>query len=119
LKPLGFDWRIGTAFLGAFAAKEVFVAQMAIVFSVEQAEKYPESLGKRLRKKYSRDKGTIEPTGFCIMLFSLIATPCVATLAVTRREAGSWKWALLQFGGLTALAYLLTLLVYQLGSLLT
>lgn len=49
------------------------------------------------------------------MLFCLISAPCMATIAVTRRESGSWKWALLQLGGLTALAYLLTLVVYQVG----
>ncbi len=111
LKPLGFDWRIGTAFLGAFAAKEVFVAQMGIVFSVGDAEQDPRSLRVRLQENYSR------LTAFCIMLFALIATPCMATVAVTRREAGSWKWAILQFIGLTVLAYVLTLLVYQFGSL--
>jgi ferrous iron transport protein B len=113
LKPLGFDWKIGTAFLGAFAAKEVFVAQMGIVFSVGDAEKHPRHLRARLQENYSR------LTAFCIMLFALIATPCMATVVATRREAGAWKWALFQFAGLTALAYLLTLLVYQLGSLLT
>jgi len=113
LQPLGFDWKIGTALLGAFAAKEVFVAQMGIVFSVGDVETNPDNLRVRLRKNYT------PLIAFCIMLFTLISMPCVATLAVTRREAGSWKWALLQFGGLTTLAYLLTLLVYQLGSLLT
>lgn len=112
LRPLGFDWRIGTAFLGAFAAKEVFVAQMGIVFSIGDAETSHRSLRQKLHDNYSR------LTGFCVMLFAMIATPCVATVAVTRREAGSWKWALFQFGGLTALAYLLTLLVHQFGSLL-
>ncbi len=113
LKPLGFDWRIGTAFLGAFAAKEVFVAQMGIVFSVGEVEKHPDNLRRRLRETYT------PLTAFCIMLFSLIATPCIATVAVTRKEAGAWKWAVGQFVGLTVFAYLLTLLVYQLGSLLT
>jgi len=112
LKPLGFDWRIGTALIGALAAKEVFVAQMGIVFSVGEEEKDPENLRVRLRENYT------PLVAFCIMLFSLISTPCMATVAVTRREAGLWTWALLQFGGLTALAYVLTLLVYQIGSLL-
>jgi ferrous iron transport protein B len=58
-------------------------------------------------------------TGFCIMLFCLIATPCVATVAMTRQETNSWRWALLQFFGLTALAYVITFAVYQLGSQLT
>ena len=112
LKPLGFDWRIGTALVGAFAAKEVFVAQMGIMFSVGEAERDPDNLRRSLSKNYT------PLTAFCIMLFSLVSMPCMATVAVTRREAGSWKWAALQVGGLTVLAYVLTLLVYQVGSLL-
>ncbi len=112
LKPLGFDWRIGTSLVGAFAAKEVFVAQMSIVYAVGRDDEPSAALREKLRRHY-------QPlVGFCIMLFCLIAAPCVATVAITRREAGGWKWALFQFGGLTIMAYILTLLVYQIGSLL-
>jgi ferrous iron transport protein B len=111
LMPMGFDWKIGTALIGAFAAKEVFVAQMGIVYSVGNADENPDALRDRLRSHYS------PLIGFCIMLFCLIGTPCMATIAVTRRESNSWKWALLQFGGLTALAYLLTVSAFQTGSL--
>jgi ferrous iron transport protein B len=52
------------------------------------------------------------------MLFCLIATPCAATVAVARREAGAWKWAIFQFGGLTAIAYGLVLVVYQGGKII-
>jgi ferrous iron transport protein B len=110
IKPLGFDWRIGTAMIGAFAAKEVFVAQMGIVFAVGEADEKSESLRDKLRANYS------PLVGFCIMLFMLISAPCMATIAVTRRESNSWKWALFQLGGLTFMAYTLTLLVYQIGS---
>ncbi|MFA5239540.1 MAG: ferrous iron transporter B, partial [Phycisphaerae bacterium] len=55
--------------------------------------------------------------GFCIMLFCLISAPCVATVAMTRQETNSWGWALFQFFGLTGLAYIITLIVYQIGSL--
>jgi ferrous iron transport protein B len=58
-------------------------------------------------------------TGFCIMLFCLITTPCVATVVMTKHETNSWGWALFQFFGLTALAYVITLIVYQLGSFIT
>jgi len=109
LAPMGFDWRIGTALIGAFAAKEVFVAQMGIVFAVGEADENSDALRDRLRARY-------DPlVGFCIMLFALIATPCMATVAVTRQESGSWRWALLQFWGLTLTAWVLTTLVYQLG----
>jgi ferrous iron transport protein B len=109
LAPMGFDWRIGTALIGAFAAKEVFVAQMGIVFAVGDADEDADALRDQLRARY-------DPlTGFCIMLFALIATPCMATVAVTRQESGSWRWALLQFWGLTAVAWILTTLVHQVG----
>jgi len=112
LKPMGFDWRIGTALIGAFAAKEVFVAQMGIVFAVGEADERSDALRARLKGSYS------PLVAFCIMLFSLVSTPCVATIVVTRKESGSWKWALLQLGGLTLLAYLMTVVVYQLGTVL-
>jgi ferrous iron transport protein B len=111
IKPLGFDWRIGTAMIGAFAAKEVFVAQLGIVFSVGETDEESEPLREQLRENYS------PLVGFCIMLFMLISAPCMATIAVTKRESNSWKWALFQLVGLTALAYVLTLVVYQVGSL--
>jgi ferrous iron transport protein B len=116
LKPLGFDWKIGTALIGATAAKEVFVSQLAIVFAVSSedggadGEKSAQNLREKLQANYT------PLTGFCIMLFCLIYAPCVATVAMTRQETNSWGWALFQFFGLTALAYLLTLIVYQIGN---
>lgn len=110
IRPLGFDWKLGTAMIGAFAAKEVFVAQVGVVYAMGEADEKSESLRAALRRDYT------PLVGFSMMLFLLIGTPCMATLAVTRRESGSWKWALLQFGGLTGLAYLASLLTFQLGS---
>jgi len=120
IEPLGFDWKIGTALIGATAAKEVFVSQLAIVYAVGSrqaegvgsAEQKTQSLREKLQANYTR------LTGFCIMLFCLITTPCVATVAMTKQETNSWGWALFQFFGLTALAYVITLIVYQVGSLI-
>ena len=112
LRPMGFDWRIGTALIGAFAAKEVFVAQMGIVYAVGEADEESVALRQKLQANYS------PLVGFCIMLFCLISAPCMATIAITRRESQSWSWALLQLGGLTGLAYVLTVAAYQVGSLL-
>ena len=109
IKPLGFDWKVGTALIGATAAKEVFVSQLAIVYAVGDTDEGTTTLRQRLRANYT------PLTGFCIMLFCLIYAPCVATVAMTRQETNSWRWALFQFFALTVLAYLLTLLVYQLG----
>jgi len=111
LRPLGFDWKIGTALIGAFAAKEVFVAQMGIVYAVGAGEANRAALRARLRHDYTPLQG------FCIMLFCLVSMPCMATVITTRRESGAWRWALFQLGGLTALAYILTLIAYQLGLL--
>ncbi len=111
IKPLGFDWKIGTALIGAVAAKEVFVSQLGIVFSLGEAKGDNESLRQTLRDNYDK------LTAFCIMLFTLISAPCFATVAITWKETKSVKWALFQFGGLTILAYVLTLITYQVGSL--
>jgi len=112
LKPMGFDWRIGTALIGAFAAKEVFVAQMGIIYSVGEADEESETLREKLTSTYN------PLVGFCIMLFCLVSAPCMATIAVTKRESNSWRWALFQLAGLTVLAYVLTVLVFQAGRLL-
>ena len=111
-RPIGFDWRINTALIGAFAAKEVFIAQLGIVYSVGETGEGSEALRAKLRDNYT------PLTAFCIMLFCLVSAPCIATIAVTRQESGSWKWALLQLGGLTVLAYILSFIVYQFGILL-
>ncbi len=112
IRPMGFDWRIGTALIGAFAAKEVFVAQMGIVFSIGEADEDSDSLRDKLQSNYP------PLVGFCIMLFCLISAPCMATVAIMKRESNSWRWALFQLLGLTLMAYIVTSLVYQIGRLL-
>ena len=112
VRPLGFDWKIATGMVGAFAAKEVFVAQMGIVYSFGSDDGQSQGLRSALRHDYS------PLVGVSLMLFLLIGTPCMATVAVTRRESGGWKWPLIQFGGLTAIAYVVSFVVYQVGQLL-
>ena len=111
VRPLGFDWRIATALIGATAAKEVFVSQLAISYALE-----PGSNQVALQDRLRQDYGPL--TGICVLIFCLIGTPCAATVAATRQETGQWRWALLQFGGLTAMAYVLTLIIYQTGRLI-
>jgi len=112
LKPLGFDWKIGMALIGATAAKEVFVSQLGIVYSVGSADERSQTLRERLQENYT------PLTGFCIMLFCLISAPCIATLVICKQETNSWGWALFQFAGLTILAYIITFGVYQFGRLI-
>lgn len=112
LTPLGFDWKIGTALIGATAAKEVFVSQLGIVYAVGSADEGSQTLREKLQANYT------PLTGFCIMLFCLISAPCVATIVMTKKETNSWRWAMFQFFGLTALAYVITFIVYQVGNFL-
>ena len=111
-KPLGFDWKITTATIGALAAKEVFVAQMGILYSEGEADEESETLREKLVKNYTPLQA------FCIMLFCLLSIPCLATLAILKRELNSWKMALAEAGGLFILAYVATFIVFQLGTLL-
>lgn len=110
MKPMGMDWKIGTAFLGAFAAKEVFVAEMGIVYRVGDVEDDDSSLREIVSENYS------PLSGLCILLFALIATPCMATFAVMARETGSWKWAFGQWFALSFLAWIVCAAVFQIGT---
>ncbi len=111
MEPLGFDWRVTTALMGAIAAKEVFVSQMGVVFAVGEADEESSTLREKLRENYTPLQG------LAMMLFALISAPCVATIAATKKETESWKWAMIQLFGLTFLAYIITLIVYQVGLL--
>jgi ferrous iron transport protein B len=77
LKPLGFDWKIGTALIGASVAKEVFVSQLSIIYALGDNAENAEALEEHLRRDYTPLQG------FCVMLFCLITAPCAATVAVT------------------------------------
>ena len=112
MRPLGFDWRINTALLGGLAAKEIVVAELGIIFSLGEVDEDSEPLRQELARNYS------PLVGLCVVLFCLISAPCLATMAVMRRESGRWLYAIGQFVGLTLLAYVVCLVVYQVGGLL-
>ena len=84
-RPLGFDWKISTALIGALAAKEVFVSQLGILYAVGDADETSTPLKEHLVRNYTPLQG------FCIMLFCLLSIPCMATIAIVRRETNSWK----------------------------
>ena len=111
-KPVGFDWKVTTASIGALAAKEIFVSQLGILYAEGAADAESVPLRKQLIKNYTPLQG------FCIMLFCLLSIPCLATLAVTRREMNSWKMAGVEAAGLFILAYVVTFTVYHIGLLL-
>ena len=111
LKYAGFDWRIGTALVGAFSAKEVFVAQMGVVFKVGETDETSEPLRATLKRMYS------PLVGACVIIFCLIAAPCMATVVVVAKET-SWRWAFAQWTTLTLLGYFFAVVIYQVGRLL-
>jgi ferrous iron transport protein B len=120
LRPLGFDWRIGVGILGAFTAREVFVSTMGIVFDINGADEQNQPLRDALRAAKRAD-GTplMTPlTGVSLMVFFVLACQCGSTLAVVRRESGSWAWPAFMFAYQTALAYVAALIVYQGGRVL-
>ncbi|MEI6947530.1 ferrous iron transport protein B [Paraflavisolibacter sp. H34] len=115
IAPLGFDWRIGISLVTSFAAREVFVGTMATLYSVGDDED-----GMLLRDKMKaakREDGSplfTFATALSLMIFYVFAMQCMSTLAVTRRETKSWKWPAIQLAYMTALAYFMSLLAYQL-----
>jgi len=121
IAPLGFDWKIGVGIVGAFAAREVFVSTLGIVYSVgADADEGSEPLRDKLRGA-TRPDGTRLYTplvGLSLMIFFALACQCMSTLAVVRRETGGLRWPLFLFGYMTALAWIVSLLVYQGGRLL-
>ncbi|MGZ3922397.1 MAG: ferrous iron transport protein B [Flavisolibacter sp.] len=115
IRPLGYDWRIGIALITSFAAREVFVGTMATLYSVGENDK-----GLLLRDKLhaaKKEDGTplfTLATGISLMLFYLFAMQCMSTLAIVRRETKSWKLPIIQFVYMTGIAYVMSLIAYQL-----
>ncbi len=123
IAPLGFDWKIGIGLIGSFAAREVFVSTMSIVYNVENSEEDDESLvplRDTMRNETRGDGSPVFTPLVCIglMVFYVLAMQCISTVAVVRRETNSWRWPLFQLAYMTALAYVATLVVYQGGRLL-
>jgi ferrous iron transport protein B len=120
-EPLGFDWRIDIGILGAFAAREVFVSTLGLVFDVGgEADEDSQPLRKALADARRPDGSKLWTplTGVSLIVFFVFACQCMSTIAVVRRESGSWRWPAFMFAYMTALAYLMALLVYQGGRLL-
>jgi ferrous iron transport protein B len=118
IRPLGYDWKIGIALITSFAAREVFVGTLGTIYSVGE-ENFDEKLVDKMRKE--KFAGTDRPvytfaTGFSLLIFYVFALQCLSTIAVVYRETNSWKWTLSQFVYMTALAYILSLLTYNILS---
>jgi ferrous iron transport protein B len=115
IKPLGYDWKIGIALITSFAAREVFVGTMATLYSVgDQDSDDNQTLRQKMKAAVKPDGTKVYTlaTGVSLMIFYVLAMQCMSTLAVVKRETGSWKWPLIQFVYMTALAYVLSWAAY-------
>jgi ferrous iron transport protein B len=115
IRPLGFDWKIGISLITSLAAREVFVGTMATIYGAGDDDNM-QPIRERMREE--RDPETGKPiytlaTGISLMLFYAFAMQCMSTIAVVRRETKSWKWPAIQFAYMGVLAYLASLIAYQ------
>jgi ferrous iron transport protein B len=119
IEPIGYDWKIGIALITSFAAREVFVGTMATLYSVgEDADENSETLRAKMQSARREDGSIVytTATGYSLLIFYLLAMQCMSTLAVVKKETGSWKWPIIQLIYMTGLAYLLSFIAYQLLS---
>ena len=111
LKPLGYDWKIGIALITSFAAREVFVGTMATLYSVgDQDDDSNQTLRDKLNAAIRPDGSKVYTlaTGVSLMIFYVFAMQCMSTLAIVKKETGTWKWPIIQLLYMTALAYVLS-----------
>jgi ferrous iron transport protein B len=128
IRPLGYDWKIGIALLTSFAAREVFTGTLAVLYNMGSEEgdindRNDNAAKATLRSKMKTEtfSDTGQPvytlaTALSLLVFYALAMQCVSTLAVVRRETGSWKWAALQFFSMSLLAYFGAWAVYRIFS---
>jgi len=120
LAPLGFDWKTSVALVAGVAAKEVVVSTMGTLYSIGDEEALAEgdeATVKSFAERAREQSGFTPFTAFVLMLFTLLYSPCVAAIAVLKRETNGWKWPLFTMGYTTALAWIVCFLVYQGGKL--
>ncbi len=119
IRPLGYDWKIGIALITSFAAREVFVSTIATIYSIGSDTEDELTIREKLNQQVNSETGEKvynTATAFSLMVFYAFAMQCMSTLAIVYRETKGWKWPLIQTVYMTALAYLSSLLVYQILS---
>lgn len=115
IKPLGFDWKIGIALITSFAAREVFVGTMATIYSSGDSENTETLREKLIAEKNFETQLPAYSSAVCwsLMIFYVFAMQCMSTLATTYRETKHWKWPAIQLVFMTGLAYLSSLVIYN------
>ncbi len=121
IEPLGYDWKIGVGLLASFAAREVMVSTMGLVYGVGEADEESTSLREAIRKERHPKTGKPVYTplvGLSLMVFFVLACQCMSTVAVVKRETNSWRWPIFMVVYMTVLAWVGAFIVYQGGRLL-
>jgi ferrous iron transport protein B len=112
--PLGYDWKIGIAIIASFAAREVFVGTLATIYSVENDNE--QTIKSRMAAETNPILGGplfTFASGISLLLFYAFAMQCMSTLAIVRRETGTWKWPMIQLFGMSGFAYVVALIAFQ------
>lgn len=121
IRPLGFDWKIGVALIASFAAREVLVSTLSIIYNVGKDENEQSGTLISAIRNAKRPDGTqvwTPLTAVTLMVFFVLAMQCMSTVAVVRRETNSWKWTLFMVGYMTVMAYAAALITHQAGRFL-
>ncbi|HEY4748016.1 MAG TPA: ferrous iron transporter B [Steroidobacteraceae bacterium] len=105
--PVGFNWQINVALIPGMAAREVAVAALGTVYAIEGGKEAAEQIGQALASKWSL------ATALAVLVWYIFAPQCASTLAVIRRETGSWKWMAVTFGYMLALAYAASFITFH------
>jgi ferrous iron transport protein B len=118
IRPLGYDWKMGIGLIGSFAAREVFVSTMAITYGAGSEDDTADLSAVMQADAYADGSKVWTPlVAISLLVWFVLAMQCMSTLAVVRRETGSWKWALGMLIYMNALAYVVCLAIYQVGRL--
>jgi ferrous iron transport protein B len=121
IRPLGFDWKIGVALIASFAAREVLVSTLSIIYNVGKDDDAQSQTLVQALHDAKRDDGTqawTPLTGLTLMVFFVLAMQCMSTVAVVRRETNSWRWPIFMITYMTGLAYVAAMLTFQGGKVL-
>ncbi|HMO16578.1 MAG TPA: ferrous iron transport protein B [Oligoflexia bacterium] len=111
IRPLGFNWEVGVGIIASFAAREVFVSTLATIYNLEQSETSSSLIELLSRKNRLGEFST--QSAISLMVFYVFACQCMSTLAICRKETGSWSWVALMFTYMTLLAYLMSYLTFN------
>jgi ferrous iron transport protein B len=117
IAPMGFDWKMGVGLVGAFAAREVFVSTMGIVYAAGDAEEDSTPLMDAMLADQHADGSAVWTplVAITMLIWFVLAMQCMSTVAIVKRETGGWRWPMIQLAYMNGLAWVLCVAVFQIG----